>query len=88
MIYNFSINEGDEMTESEKLLGIINDISAEKNIGIFDSIIFFSEDRGIDIEDVIAILDTHMIELTKLDALNMGIVCNKKMFESKTTSLF
>ena len=88
MIYNFSINEGDEMTESEKLLGIINDISAKKNIGIFDSIIFFSEDRGIDIEDVIAILDTHMIELTKLDALNMGIVCNKKMFESKTTSLF
>ncbi len=76
------------MTESEKLLCIINELSIEKGIGIFDAIIEFAEERSIDIEDVISILDSHIIDRIKIDALNMGIVCNRKLFEQKTTSLF
>lgn len=76
------------MTDSEKLLCIINELRFEKSIGIFDAIILIAEERKIDVEDIVAALDSDIIDMIKADALDMGIVCNSKMFGTKTTSLF
>ena len=37
------------MTDAEKLLGIINTISLERKVGIFDALIIFSEENNIEI---------------------------------------
>ena len=76
------------MTESEKLLHIVNEIALLKRVGIFEAMIIYSEENSIDIEDLIPVMDNHMIERIKLDALKSGIVCNRGLFETKTTSLF
>lgn len=76
------------MTESEKLLHIVNEIALSKRVGIFEAMIIYSEENSIDIEDLIPVMDNHMIERIKLDALKSGIVCNRSLFETKTTSLF
>ena len=76
------------MTEAEKLLCIINEISANKRIGIFEAVILYAEENSIEIEDLIPVLDTHIIEKIQHDALKHGIVCNRSLFEKKTTSLF
>lgn len=76
------------MTESEKLLHIVNEIAVAKRVGIFEAIIIYAQENSIDIEDLIPVMDTHMVERVKLDALNSGIVCNRSLFETKTTSLF
>ncbi len=76
------------MTDAEKLLGIINTISLERKVGIFDALIIFSEENNIEIEDIIPMLDSNITEKIKTDALSMNIVCNRKLFEKKTTSLF
>ena len=76
------------MTDAEKLLGIINTISLERKVGIFDALIIFSDENNIEIEDIIPMLDSNITEKIKTDALSMNIVCNRKLFEKKTTSLF
>ena len=77
------------MNDSEKLLGIINDISIKNDIGIFDALILFTEQENIEIEDIIPMLDANLIAKLKTDALNMNMVCNKEAFDyKKTTSLF
>lgn len=81
-------SEEHAMTDAEKLLGIINTISANRKIGIFDALMVFCEESNIEIEDIIPLLDSNLIEKIRTDALNMNIVCNRKLFEKKTTSLF
>ena len=76
------------MTDAEKLLGIINTISMERKVGVFDALIIFAEENNIDIEDIIPVFDANIIEKIKTDALSMNIVCNRKLFKKKTTSLF
>lgn len=76
------------MQDSERLIEMINTISAEKSIGIFDATLLFCEENNIEIEDIIGIFDSYTIEKIKSDALNMNIVCNRKLFSRKTTSLF
>lgn len=76
------------MNDSERLLIIINELRIEKSIGIFDAIILIAEEKKIDVEDIVASLDPQIIEQIKTDALNMGIVCNSKLFAPKTNSLF
>lgn len=78
------------MSESEKLHEIIADIADKKKIGIFEAVILFSTDNNVDIEDIVKVLDDGIKEKLKQDALKMGIVCNRKLFEPsiKTTSLF
>ena len=80
-----SYSEEHAMTDAEKLLGIINTISANRKIGIFDALMVFCEESNIEIEDIIPLFDSNLI---RTDALNMNIVCNRKLFEKKTTSLF
>ena len=77
------------MTESEKLYEILSEFAIKKNIGIFEAVVLFSNENNIDIEDIIKILDDTIKEKLKVDALNTGIVCNRKIFlPLKTTSLF
>ncbi len=76
------------MQDSEKLIEMINTISSEKCVGVFEATIIFCEDNKVDIEDIIKILDISSIERIKTDALNNNIVCNRKLFAKKTTSLF
>ena len=53
------------------------------------SLNLFSNENNIDIEDIIKILDDTIKEKLKVDALNTGIVCNRKIFQPlKTTALF
>ena len=57
---------------------------------MFEAVIFFATENNIDIEDIVKVLDDNIKEKLKQDALKMGIVCNRKLFEPsiKTTSLF
>lgn len=76
------------MTDAEKLMAIISTIAIERKVGIFDAVVIFSEENNIEMEDIIPVLDANIIEKIRADALNMNIVCNRKLFEKKTTSLF
>lgn len=78
------------MSESEKLHELIAEIAVKKKIGMFEAVILFSSENNIDIEDIVKVLDDTIKEKLKQDALKMGIVCNRKLFEPsiKTTSLF
>lgn len=76
------------MKDSERLFELINEISDEKEVGMFDATLIFCENNNIEIEDIIPIFDDYMLEKIKGDALDMNIVCNKKLFARKTTSLF
>ena len=53
------------MTDAEKLLGIINTISMERKVGVFDALIIFAEENNIDIEDIIPVFDANIIEKIK-----------------------
>lgn len=76
------------MNESEKILEILNRIRIKKNVGIFDALMIFVEEQDIEIEDILPVLDSTIINLLKNDAINMNIVCNKKLFSTDVTSLF
>lgn len=69
------------MKESDRIHAILSDLSQEKKINLFESVILFADENNLDVEDIIAALDTHVIDRIKADALNMNIVCNKKLFE-------
>ena len=76
------------MTETEKLIEIVTKISINRKVGLFEAIFIFSDENMIEMEDIIPIIDSSLIEKVKADALNTNIVCNRKLFEVKTTNLF
>ena len=71
------------MEDSEKFLAEINSICIEKNIGIFEATLIFAEKYNIDIEEVVASLDSHTIDKLKVNALDDNLVCNRNLFTQK-----
>lgn len=57
------------MQDSEKLTGMIYQVSSEKSLSLIDSVTFLSEDLKIDIEDIIPILDSSILEQIKIEAI-------------------
>lgn len=57
------------MQDSEKLTGMIYQVSSEKRLSLIDSVTFLSEDLKIDIEDIIPILDSSILEQIKIEAI-------------------
>lgn len=77
------------MLDKERMLIELVDISSTYDIGMIESVIKFAEDRNMDIEDIIPLLDKNVIDKIKVEAVKESMV-SKKQFcgEKLTTSLF
>lgn len=77
------------MLDKERMLIELVNISDKYGIGMFDSVIKFAEERNIDIEDVIPLLDKNVIDKIKREAIKESMVSKKQFGSEKiTTSLF
>lgn len=77
------------MLDKERMLIELVNISEQYDIGMIDSVIKFAEDRKIDIEDVIPLLDKSVIDKIKREAVKESMVSKKDFCgEKMTTSLF
>lgn len=83
------LNKEIAMLDSEKMVVELVDISEKYDIGIIDSLIRFVEERNVDIEDIIPLLDKSTIDKIKQEALRGNLVSRKKFKSEKIVgSLF
>lgn len=77
------------MLDSEKMVIELVDISEKYDIGMIDSLVKFVEERNLDIEDIIPLLDKNTVEKIKKEALSGNLVSRKKFKSEKLVgSLF
>lgn len=77
------------MLDSEKMVIELVDISEKYDIGMIDSLVKFVEERNLDIEDVIPLLDKNTVDKIKKEALSENLVSRKKFKSEKLVgSLF
>lgn len=77
------------MLDSEKMVVELVNMSDKYDIGFIDSLVRFVEERNLDIEDVIPLLDKSTIEKIKQEALRGNLVSRKKFQTEKIVgSLF
>lgn len=77
------------MLDSEKMVIELVDISEKYDIGMIDSLVRFVEERNLDIEDIIPLLDKNTVDKIKKEALSDNLVSRKKFkFEKIVGSLF
>lgn len=77
------------MLDSEKMVIELVDISEKYDIGMIDSLVKFVEERNLDIEDIIPLLDKNTVDKIKKEALSENLVSRKKFKSEKLVgSLF
>jgi len=77
------------MLDSEKMVVELVDISEKYEIGMIDSLVKFVEERNLDIEDVIPLLDKNTVDKIKQEALRENLISRKKFKSEKLVgSLF
>ena len=77
------------MLDKERMVVELVNISEKYGIGMMDSVLKFAEERNMDIEDIIPLLDKNVINKIKSEAIKESMV-SKKLFHSEkiTASLF
>lgn len=77
------------MLDKERMVVELVNISEQYKIGIIEAVIKFAEERNMDIEDIIPLLDKNMINKIKMEAIKESMV-SKELFHTEkiTTSLF
>ena len=71
------------MLDSEKMVVELVDISEKYEIGMIDSLVKFVEERNLDIEDVIPLLDKNTVDKIKQEALRENLISRKKFKSEK-----
>lgn len=71
-------NTSSRKSDGENFANIIAKIMTAERVNIIEAITSFSESTGVDIIEIVPVLDKHTIEKIRLEAVNLNYIREEK----------